>query len=91
MVTQLFEAGPLEVVAGAGRAALSWREIEAWAERTKSELRPWDARLLRRLSKAYLAEIEDGQDEDAPPPWWPKDGDAGSQDRVEKALRRAFG
>lgn len=64
----LIEIGLTEA-AGMGAAPLSWREIEAWCSRTVVDLEPWEARLLRKLSVAYLAEGRKAESENCPPPW----------------------
>lgn len=65
---RLLEIGLTEA-AGMGAAPLSWREIDAWCSRTAVDLDPWEARLLRKLSVAYLAEGRKAESENAPPPW----------------------
>jgi len=53
----------------AGAVALSWREIAEWKRLTGVPLAPWEAKLLRNLSSAYLAESRKAEDEACPPPW----------------------
>lgn len=65
---RLIEIG-LTQAAGMGAVPLSWLEINAWCERTAVDLDPWEARLIRRLSAAYLAESHVADDENCPPPW----------------------
>ena len=64
----LLELGPTEA-AGMGAAAISWRTIEAWCSRTGNDPSPWEARLLRRLSSAWLAEADRARKPDCPAPW----------------------
>lgn len=71
MVQWLFEAGPV-VAGGMGPASLSHSEIAAWSANTGVPLSSWDARMLRRLSQAYLAQSQGSTAFDAPPPWQPE-------------------
>ena len=65
IITRLVEIGLTE----AGSSPLSWREIDAWCARTGVDLAPWEARLIRSLSVAYLAEGRKAESETCPPPW----------------------
>ena len=65
---RLIEIG-LSEAAGMGTVPLSWREIDAWCSRTRVDLPPWEARLIRKLSSAYLAEGRIAEKESCPPPW----------------------
>lgn len=68
---RLVEIG-LNEVAGMGVAPISWQTIDAWCNRTGVDLPPWEARLLRKLSIAYVAEGRRAESENCPPPWqWP--------------------
>jgi hypothetical protein len=64
----LLELGPTEA-AGMGAAAISWRTIEAWCIRTGNDPSPWESKLLRRLSSAWLAEADRARKPDCPAPW----------------------
>lgn len=68
LLGHLIEMGLTEA-AGMGSVPLSWREIAAWQENTCVQLEPWEARLIRNLSKAYLAEGHRAESENCPPPW----------------------
>jgi len=68
IVDHLIEMGLTEA-AEMGAGPLSWREIAAWQENTCVQLEPWEARLIRHLSKAYLAEGRRAESENCPPPW----------------------
>jgi len=65
---RLIEIG-LTQAAGMGAVPLSWLEINAWCHRTAVDLEPWEARLIRELSKVYLAEGRAAESETCPPPW----------------------
>jgi hypothetical protein len=54
---------------GMGATPLSWSEISAWCDRTMINLPPWESRLMRELSSAYLAEGRVAESETCPPPW----------------------
>jgi hypothetical protein len=68
LISRLIEIGLTEAT-GAGPAPLSWREILAWQTATEIKLPPWQARLMRNLSAAYLAESRRAESETCPPPW----------------------
>lgn len=68
LVEHFVEMGMSEA-AGMGMAPLSWREISAWCDRTRVDLAPWEARLIRRMSTEYLAEGRRAESDTAPPPW----------------------
>jgi hypothetical protein len=64
----LMEIGPVEP-AGMGEAPIGWQTIAAWADLTGARVSPWQARLLRDLSKAYLTERVAAEDPVWPAPW----------------------
>lgn len=68
IVNRLIEMG-LSEANGMGASPLSWREIMAWQTATGVDLPPWEARLIRTLSVAYLAESRNAESENCPPPW----------------------
>lgn len=68
IITRLVEIG-LSEPAGMGIAPISWPTIIAWRGSTGVALDPWEARLLRQLSIAYVAEGQRAESETAPPPW----------------------
>lgn len=49
----LFDAGPVQPL-GMGSAPLGYAEIKAWEHAQGVRLTPWEAGVLRRLSRAYL-------------------------------------
>lgn len=65
LIGYLFEAGPLMK----GPSPLTHTEINAWASLMGLELRPWEARFLKRLSMDYLAELQDAAQPMQPAPW----------------------
>lgn len=54
---------------GMSPTALSWQEIAAWQSGTSVSLSPWEARLIRALSTAYVHQSRISEDETCPPPW----------------------
>ncbi|WP_294353315.1 hypothetical protein [uncultured Sphingomonas sp.] len=68
IIDRLIEIGTTEA-GGMGAVPISWREIVAWQEATWVRLAPWEARLLRRLSAAYLAESKLAESENRSAPW----------------------
>jgi hypothetical protein len=70
LVTHLFDIGPA-MPSGMGPAPLSAQELLAWQSLSGVPIAPWESRLLRDLSRAYLAEFQASGDEDCPSPWQP--------------------
>ena len=68
LIERLIEIGLTEA-AGMGASPISWREINEWQRATGVVLPPWEARLLRSLSVAYLAESRRAEVESCPAPW----------------------
>lgn len=68
IITRLVEIGLTEAN-GMGASPLSWREINEWQRATGVVLSPWEARLIRSLSLAYLSEGRKAESETYPPPW----------------------
>lgn len=62
LIGYLFDAGPFEQ-GGMGPAPLSWKEINAWCDRTGIDLQPWESRMLRVLSSAYTGEMNAAEDQ----------------------------
>jgi hypothetical protein len=54
---------------GMSATPLSWTEIAAWQTNTCVTLTPWEARLIRSLSIAYLVQSRLSEAETCPPPW----------------------
>jgi len=82
LLAWLFDAGPCMPGAN-GPVPLSAQELQAWQRGQCLRLSPWQERTLRRLSRAYAAELVTAAAPDAPAPW-----DSGGQDgaRVDIAL-----
>lgn len=52
LVQMFYEVGPCEYN-GVGSIPLSFKEIHSWSMLTKNELLPWEATLLKSLSRVY--------------------------------------
>ena len=68
IVDRLVEMG-LSEAAGMGVVPLSWGEIVAWQAANCVRLEPWEAKLIRTLSAAYVTESRRAECENAPSPW----------------------
>ena len=68
VIARLLEIG-LTGSNGMGPTPLSWGEIDAWTRQTGTELMPWEARLLRQLSTAYISEGRRAENESCVAPW----------------------
>jgi len=68
IIARLIEIGITESN-GMGATPLSWPTIDAWQRSVAIDLLPWEARLLRKLSEAYVAESRKAESENCPPPW----------------------
>ncbi len=89
IVSRLVEIGITETT-GMGPAPLSWREISEWQRNTGIPLAPWEARLLRQLSLAYLSESRRAESENCPPPWH-AEATQREIDAAEASLRAVLG
>lgn len=61
------EAGMVSM--GFGQMPLTWAEIDAYARLTGEITTPFEARMLRAMSQAYLSGLRAGEDEFSIPPW----------------------
>lgn len=68
IIDWLVEIG-LSEAAGMSSGPISWQSIDAWCRRTGRDPAPWEARLLRSLSVAYVAEGRQAESENCPAPW----------------------
>jgi hypothetical protein len=67
LVDYLLEIGPIKPV-GMGSGSIDWQDIEAWQRCTGITLPPWQARMLRRLSRSYLAMSREAEEPDCRSP-----------------------
>lgn len=68
LIEFFFRVGPT-LPGGMGPAPLSHLELRAWQENVGVELTPWEVEALWRLSREYIAEYQDAESPDRPPPW----------------------
>jgi hypothetical protein len=68
IISRLVEIGLTEPNAG-GIGPISWQTIAAWQRMTGVVLPAWEARLLRRLSLAYVTESRIAEEETCPAPF----------------------
>lgn len=85
----LFEIGPT-VSGGMGPSPIGWRDMEAWQALTGVELLPWEAKLLRRLSYDFIAQMQDAKKMDCPDPWVPEQDTAANREAVSRQIGNAF-
>lgn len=52
-----------------GPTALSALELMAWQQGTGVDLVPWEFRVLREMSRAYVAQYHDSEEPACPPPY----------------------
>jgi hypothetical protein len=64
----LYEVGPA-ASGGMGMIPVDHREIESFQNNTGVELDAWQARMLRQLSREYVAEAHRATSRTAMPPW----------------------
>jgi len=57
---------------GMGESPVSWSAIHYWQQNTGVRLSAFEAKLIRELSVAYLAQKNKSDSENSPPPWAPR-------------------
>lgn len=90
LISHLYEVGPA-MQGAAGSIPVTFTEFRAWMDLTGVELRPWEVRILRRLSGAYLSELYEAEKPDRPAPWtneWEASGPSTAADGMKAAIRR---
>lgn len=85
----LDDIGPV-IYTGTGRAPIEWGDIIAWEQKVGFALPPWQARLLRSLSRDYLNMLALAEDPACPPPWLTESEVADNRDRVAKQIGVLF-
>lgn len=68
LLDYLWDVGPV-MGSGMGAAALTYGELHAWQANTGIALQPWEAQLLRHLSREYAAEAAQATAPDRAAPW----------------------
>jgi len=59
----------MEIGPTAPDGAICWQEMAAWERLTGVELAPWEARAIRRMSSAFLAQRHEARKPNCPPPY----------------------
>lgn len=68
LVDWLMEVGPTSSD-GLSAGPVAWEAIAAWSALTCRSLLPWEARILRQMSRDFAAEVHAAKKPDAPAPW----------------------
>lgn len=68
LIEHLMEVGPTTST-GMGPTPITWSEMQAWQQQRGIELQPWEASLLRGLSRDYASEMARAASIDCPAPW----------------------
>lgn len=89
LVDYLMEIGPA-LDSGMGQLVITFGEIDAWQRLTGVQLPPWQVRLMRHLSREWIAETARARDRFCPPPWMSAPS-ADSRARVAAQLRSVLG
>lgn len=89
LVDWLFEAGPSSA-AGLSAGPIGWQELEAWARTTGRDLLPWEARILRKMSREFTSEAQAAKKRDAPAPWASRDVSIRDREAVSRKVGNAF-
>lgn len=79
LIGYFFEIGPT--------VPISSVELNAWQDLTGIELRPWEARFIRSLSRDYLGESFKATRRDCPAPWESDTDFAVVSESLKKTLR----
>lgn len=85
MVEHWLDVGPA-MPGGYGDVPLTHTELDAWQRNCGLSLQPWQASLIRRMSRGYLVERVAGADPTRPPPW--AEVSAQQKAAVAETLRR---
>lgn len=68
LIRALYEIGPV-IPGGMAMVPIDDTHIDAWQRNAGHRLTPWQARMLRRLSKEFAAEQRRAEDPAAEAPW----------------------
>lgn len=85
----LFEIGPI-ASNGMGSSAIGWPDIAAWQMLKAVELFPWEAKVLRQLSAAFLGMMQDAKDPSCPAPFLSTETMERNREAVSNQLRIGF-
>lgn len=56
----LLEIGPTKAD-GMSESSIDWQDMAAWSRLTSIDLTPWEARTLRRMSKAFVRQRKEAR------------------------------
>lgn len=75
-----------------GSGPIGWEALAAWSAMTGVELDPWEARTIRRLSKAFVAEQFDARKPSCPAPFDGNEAESveARRDRVTAQFKAMF-
>jgi len=68
IIEYLFEVGP-SMSNGMGLCPISYTEIKAWMDATKTECSPWDVNMIRHLSRVFISQHHESEKENCPAPF----------------------
>ena len=85
LIGYLYEVGPMMQ-----SGPVTHGEIESWSRNTGRRLSPWEARTIRSLSVAYVAEHFAAADPARPAPYQRKDQAQENRKAVERQVRNAM-
>jgi hypothetical protein len=67
LIDYFFECGAC-LSTGMGNVPITWQELKAWQDQTGIELQPWEARILKQASRAYVTQAQESTKPNCPPP-----------------------
>lgn len=85
----LFELGP-GVSTGNGLVEIGWDTLSDWQHSVGIELLPWEAKLLKSLSRDYVSQWYDSRKPDCPAPFLGKRQIEANRDRVAQNVGALF-
>jgi hypothetical protein len=68
LLNVLMEAGAIKSAAMGGFLALDWVDLAAYASLTMADIEPWEAKLLRKMSEAFVSGMNEGTSPFSIPP-----------------------
>lgn len=86
----LFEIGP-GLPTGNGMVEMGWQMIAEWQSVMGVALLPWEAKILRRLSRDFVAQWHESRDPDCPPPYQDRKRMAQNRDAVSRKVGGILG
>lgn len=68
LLNMLIEAGPIKSAPMGGVQSLDWVDLAAYASLAATDLEPWEAALLRKMSDAFVLGMNEGASPFSIPP-----------------------